>query len=113
MNNKRLFIGNLPWSVTEEQLQDMFAAIGNLVSCKLIMDKYSGKSKGFAFVEYDDEKDAEKAIKELNEKEVDGRKIIVNVAKPMEERGSGGYNSDNRNNDRRGGNQGGYNRKRY
>ncbi len=109
MNNKRLFVGNLPWSISEQELQDMFAAIGKLVSCKLIIDKYSGKSKGFAFVEYETDEDAVKAISELNEKEIDGRKIVVNVAKPMEDRGpSQNYGGDRRD-DRRGGGRRDYN----
>jgi RNA recognition motif-containing protein len=72
----------LPWSIDTEGLRQLFAAFGDIVDAKVIMDKYSGKSKGFGFVEFANEEDAKKAIAAMNEKEVDGRKIIVNVARP-------------------------------
>jgi RNA recognition motif-containing protein len=83
---KRLFVGGLSYSVTSEELQEMFAKIGKVVSANVITDKYSGRSKGFGFVEFEDDKDADKAIKEMNETEVGGRKITVNEARPREER---------------------------
>lgn len=98
---KRLFVGGLPYSVTSQQLNDMFAAVGKIVSATVITDKYTGNSKGFGFVEFEDEKDADAAIKKFNDTEVEGRKITVNVARPLEERGP--RNFDNRN--------GGFNRK--
>jgi len=103
--SKKLFIGGLPYSVTSDQLQEIFSKIGEVTSCDVIMDRYSGQSKGFGFVEMKDDKDADKAIKELDGTEMDGRKIIVNVARPREERPA----FDNRGGgDHRGSRRGGY-----
>ncbi len=88
--NTKLYVGNLDYAVTDDQLNDLFSQIGKVVSATVITDKYSGRSKGFGFVEISDEKEAEKAIKELNEKEFQGRKIIVNEARPRRPR-SGGF----------------------
>ena len=82
---KRLFVGGLPWSIGDAELQALFAKYGAVTYAKVITDKYSGKSKGFGFVELDD-KEAEKAIKELNGSDMEGRKITVNEARPMEDR---------------------------
>ena len=82
--NKTLFVGNLPFSMTEEQLLELFSAHGKVVSAKLISDKYSGQSRGFGFVEMAEETDATKAIEKLNQFAVDGRQIIVNEARPKE-----------------------------
>ncbi len=84
--SKRLYVGNLPWSVDDQKLEEMFSAHGAVSSAKVITDKYTRRSKGFGFVEFDNDEDADKAIKALNETEVEGRKMIVNVARPMEER---------------------------
>lgn len=84
---KRLFVGGLPYSVTSQQLNDMFAAVGKITSANVITDKFTGNSKGFGFVEFEEEKDADEAVKKLNETEIEGRKITVNVARPLEERG--------------------------
>ena len=96
--SKRLFVGGLPFSLTNPQLEEMFSQYGTIVNCTIITDKYSGQSKGFGFVELEDDAAADKAIEEL---------IVVNVARPMEERrpreDHGGYDS------RRGGG-GGYQR---
>lgn len=90
---KRLFVGNLSYTTTKSQIEDLFAKVGTVSSANLITDKYSGQSKGFAFVEMATDEESEKAIKELNETEIDGRKIIVNVARPQEDRtGSAGGN---------------------
>lgn len=86
MNNKRLFVGNLPFTITEDALRDLFAKAGTVVSVKIITDKFSGRSKGFAFVEMTTDEEAQKAIEMYNEQEVEGRKIIVNIARPMEDR---------------------------
>lgn len=85
MNKKKLFIGNLPWSIDNDQLNEIFSKFGTIVEAVVITERHSGRSKGFGFVEYETEEAAQKAIDELNEKEVDGRKIFVNVAKPKEE----------------------------
>lgn len=83
---KRLYVGNLPWSVDDQKLQEVFAAFGAVTSAKVISDKYTRRSKGFGFVEFENDEDADKAIKALHESDMEGRKIIVNVARPMEER---------------------------
>ncbi len=83
---KKLFVGSLPYSATQPQIEEMFAKIGKVISAQLITDKYSGQSKGFAFVEMSTDEEAEKAIKELNGYSMDGRSLVVNIAKPKEER---------------------------
>ena len=85
---KRLFVGSLPYDVTQEELQEMFAAVGTVESATLITDKFSGRSKGFGFVEMSSDEEADKAVKELNGKDVKGRNIVVNEARPREERPS-------------------------
>lgn len=89
----RLYVGNLPYTVTQDQLKDIFAPFGPVITVNLIIDKFSNRSKGFGFVELEDE-NAQNAISSLNGTEMDGRKIIVNEAKPKEEGGprrSGGF----------------------
>ena len=94
---KRLFVGNLPYSATGAQLEELFAQVGKVESCNLITDKFSGQSKGFAFVEMSTEEESKEAISKFNNYELDGRKIVVNEARPKEDRprdnshGSGGY----------------------
>lgn len=84
--SKRLFVGGLPYSIDSSQLEEMFSKFGAVLSANVITDKYSGQSKGFGFVEMDKDKEADEAIAKLNETEVEGRKIAVNVARPREER---------------------------
>lgn len=84
---KRLFVGGLPWATTEDELKDLFTAHGAVVSVKIITDKYSGRSKGFGFVEYETDEAGDAAIAALNGTDMGGRKIIVNEARPMEDRG--------------------------
>jgi RNA recognition motif-containing protein len=86
---KRLFVGSLSYDVTEGQLEELFASVGSVESANLITDKFSGNSKGFGFVEMASEEDAQKAIEQLNDKEVAGRNIVVNEAKPREDRPGG------------------------
>lgn len=81
----QIYVGNLSYSMTEDSLQKMFEKHGEVVSAKIIMDKYSGRSKGFGFVEMASKDEGEKAIQELNESEVEGRNIRVNFARPREE----------------------------
>lgn len=83
--SKRLFVGSLAYSTTAATLEALFGEVGKVENLSLITDKFSGQSKGFAFVEMDN-KDADEAIAKLNGKEVDGRKIVVNEARPREER---------------------------
>jgi len=95
----KLYVGNLPYTVDGDALNKKFTAFGTVVSATIIPDKMTGRSKGFGFVEMANAEDAEKAIKELDGKESDGRKIVVNVAKPREERPrreSGGDRRDGR-----------------
>jgi RNA recognition motif-containing protein len=81
----KLFVGGLAWATTDDSLKTLFAQAGNVVSATVIKDKYSGKSKGFGFVEMSTEEEAEKAKKELNGKDLDGRPISVNDARPRED----------------------------
>ena len=95
-NPKKLYIGNLPYSVTEDQLRDLFSQFGEIVDLKLITDKMSGRSRGIAFVEYTSDEDANKAIEATNNTELDGRAIVVNVARPPKPRTEGGFGGGNR-----------------
>ncbi len=84
--SKRLYVGNLSFQTTEQELQDLFQEIGQVDSCNLITDKVTGKSRGFGFVEMAADEDGEKAIDEFDGKEVDGRTLKVNEARPRQER---------------------------
>ncbi|OGM32495.1 RNA-binding protein [Candidatus Woesebacteria bacterium RIFCSPHIGHO2_01_FULL_44_21] len=85
MNDKKLYVGNLPYSIDKDGLLELFASYGDIVDAVVITDKFTKRSKGFGFVEFAKGEDAQKALA-LNEKEVDGRKIVVNVARPPKER---------------------------
>jgi len=89
----RLFVGNLSFNATEGELLDLFKTAGNVVKCELIVDKFTSKSRGFAFVEMGTQEEATKAIEMLNGKDLGGRAMTVNEARPREERsgGGGGY----------------------
>ncbi|MBZ0198521.1 MAG: RNA-binding protein [Ignavibacteriaceae bacterium] len=78
----KLFVGSLPWSVSDEQLQSAFEAHGQVVSAKVITDRETGKSRGFGFVEMENEAEASSAIQALNGSELSGRSIVVSEAKP-------------------------------
>jgi RNA recognition motif-containing protein len=82
----KLYVGNLPYSIDSEGLKKLFADAGEVVEAVVISDKFSGRSKGFGFVTMKDDASAEKAITDFNEKEVDGRRIKVNIARPMRDR---------------------------
>lgn len=86
----KLFIGKLPYSLTDSQLEAHFQAVGNVVSAKVITDRYTGQGKGFGFVEMGSEDEAKKAIEELNNSTLEGRTIIVSEARPREDRGNDG-----------------------
>lgn len=89
----KLFVGGLSWDTTEDSLRNFFSGVGMVSTVSIITDKFTGKSRGFGFVEMGSPEDAEKAIKELNGKTLDGRSVVVNEAKPMpprENRGFGG-----------------------
>ncbi|MCL5411322.1 MAG: RNA-binding protein [Patescibacteria group bacterium] len=78
----KLYVGNLPFGITDQQLMEMFSKFGKVDSAAVIMDKFSGKSKGFGFVELENDESAQKAIKELNGVQMDGRNVTVSVARP-------------------------------
>ncbi len=108
MDNKKLYVGNLPWTLTNDSLKEMFTQFGEVTEAVIITDRMSGRSKGFGFVTFATEEAAAAATQQMNEKEVEGRKIVVNVARPREERrpggpggfrsggGGGGYRDDRR-----------------
>jgi len=100
MDKNKLFIGSLPWSVTSDQLRELFASYGEITDAVVISDRDTGRSKGFGFVTFATEESAQKAL-EMDGKEVEGRTIVVNVAKPRVDRG--GF---------RGGDRGGFRRDR-
>lgn len=109
-----IYVGNLPYSMTEEELKEVFKPFGGVESATIIKDKFSGESRGFGFVEMGVKEEAERAIQEMSGQECQGRKLIVNEARPREERpprSSGGYQGGGRSDrgDRggRGGFQGG------
>ncbi len=81
--SKKLFVGGLAWGTTNETLGQAFAQYGNVVSATVITDKFSGKSKGFGFVEMSTEEESQKAMQEVNGKEIDGRAISVSEARPQ------------------------------
>lgn len=99
----KLFVGNLPFSMTEDQINDLFAQYGTVVSVKLIIDKMTGRSRGFAFVVMED---AKEALDKTNGMEVEGRQLIVTVARPLSP--DGGNRGPRRFNNNRGGGNGGF-----
>lgn len=84
MKNK-LFVGNISWDATDDSLKELFASVGTVVEAKIITDKFSGRSKGFGFVTMETEEEATAAVEQLNGKELDGRAINVDLARPKEE----------------------------
>ncbi|MBU2632835.1 RNA-binding protein [Patescibacteria group bacterium] len=120
---KKLFVGGLSWNTNDATLSEYFSSFGSVISANVVTDRYTGKSRGFGFVEMATEEEAEKAIKEANGADFDGRRIIVSEAKPQEKRefsgsgGSGGSGGgygrrDDRDRNRNSGNRGG-SRSRY
>lgn len=96
--SKKLYVGSLSYSTTDESLKDAFSAYGTVESATVIVDKMSGRSKGFGFVEMSSEAEAQSALEQMNGKELDGRQIKVSEARPQEERPrqSGGFNRQRR-----------------
>jgi RNA recognition motif-containing protein len=88
--NKKLYIGGLAYSVTDEQLKTLFESHGTVESAKVIMDRYTDRSRGFGFVEMSTQQEAEQAIQALNGTELEGRSLTVNESKPRENRSSSG-----------------------
>ena len=87
MNQNRLFVGNLSYQTMENDLQDYFAQAGVVTAVNVMMDKVTGKSRGFAFIEFATAEEANKAVEQFHNKEFQGRALTVNVARPKEERG--------------------------
>ncbi len=112
---KKIYVGNLPFSATNESLSEMFATFGDVSSSKIVTDRDTGRSKGFGFVEMSDSAEADSAIESLNGKDMGGRALTVNEARPMEPRTGGFGGGGNRGGDRggRSGGFGGGGRSRY
>ncbi len=89
MSNK-IYVGGLPFSTTDGQLEEIFSAHGTVESARVITDKFTGKSRGFGFVEMSSSNEAQKAIESVNGTEIEGRTLTVNEAKPQEKRSGGG-----------------------
>lgn len=100
MNNRKLFVGNVGYSVTENELRDLFAQVGNVESVNIVKDKFTGNSRGFAFVEMSSSDEARQAVQDLNNKDVGGRSLKVSEARSRENRDSNGN-----------GNRGGFSRR--
>lgn len=91
-----IYVGNLSYDVTDDKLREVFEAYGEVSSAKVISDKYSGRSKGFGFVEMDNDEEAQAAIDQLDGAEIDGRSVKVNEAKPREDRPRNDRGGNNR-----------------
>ena len=83
--SKRIYVGNLPWSVTKDKLDELFSSFGEIEESLVVVNKYTGRSRGFGFVTFKNDADADKALAEMNEKEVEDRNLSVREAKPMRE----------------------------
>lgn len=90
---KKLYVGNLPYSVTEEQLREMFSQVGEIADAAVVSDRYTGQSKGFAFVEMESDEAAQAAIDKFDGQDMGGRQLVVNEARPREDRSGGGGRS--------------------
>lgn len=82
----KLFVGSLPWAVDDQKLGDLFSEFGSVVSAVVLKDRMTGRSRGFGFVEMENDQEAQEALEKLNGSDMDGRKIVVNVARPREDR---------------------------
>lgn len=89
--NRKLYVGNLPYQTTEEDLQELFSRAGAVDTVRVMRDQATGRARGFAFVEMASEADAEKAVNELHDQDYGGRKLTVNEARPQPARAGGGY----------------------
>jgi len=90
MNSNKLYVGGLPYSVTDDQLQEIFSPHGTVESARVITDRMTGRSRGFGFVEMSTQSEAEEAIQKMNGTDLEGRSLTVNEAKPQQERSGGG-----------------------
>jgi RNA recognition motif-containing protein len=103
-----IYVGNLSWTMTDDDLSNLFTQYGSVTSAKILKDKMNGRSKGFGFVEMDDEEAAKTAIASLNESEVQGRKLIVNESQPRQDGAAGGFKKRSFGTGSGGGTGGGY-----
>ncbi|OGM60148.1 hypothetical protein A2892_03030 [Candidatus Woesebacteria bacterium RIFCSPLOWO2_01_FULL_39_10b] len=92
-NGKKLYVGNLPYTLTSDQLRELFAEAGSIADVVVISDRATGRSKGFGFVEFASDAEAAKAVEMFNGKDVQGRPLVVNVARPKEENPRSNYGS--------------------
>ena len=92
--NNKIFVGNLPWSIKNDQLRDLFAQFGEIVEAIVIQERRTGRSKGFGFVTFTTPEAADAAVQEMHGKEVEGRNIVVNKARPREERPQRDFNNE-------------------
>ena len=92
----KLFVGSLPWAVDDAQLEDLFKDFGQVTSAKVIVDRDTNRSKGYGFVEFENDDDAKAAVDKLNGSDVQGRAIVVNEARPREDRPRRDFGGDNR-----------------
>ena len=106
--SKRIYVGGLPFSTTEAEMNTLFATYGAVTSAKLITDRESGQSRGFGFIEMPNDAEAATAMEKLNGSDYGGRKLTINEARPMEARSSGGGDRGGRGGGGRGGDRGGY-----
>ncbi len=115
MNESRLFVGNLSYQTMENDLQEYFSQAGVVTSVNLMLDKFTGKSRGFAFIEFSTSEEANKAVEMFHGKDLQGRALTVNIARPREERAprSGGGGGGGGGGGYRGGREGGGRRDRY
>lgn len=81
---KKLYVGNLPWSVDNSKLAELFQKYSSVTSANVIMDRQTGRSRGFGFVEFSDDAEALKAVEEMNGADIEGRKLVVNEARPLQ-----------------------------
>lgn len=79
---KKLYVGNLPWSVDDAKLAEIFSKYSSVTSANVIKDRETGRSRGFGFVELSDDEEADRAVQEMNDADIDGRKLVVNEARP-------------------------------
>lgn len=105
-----IYVGNLSWNLKDQDLANLFTPYGEVASAKIVMDKFTQRSKGFGFVEMASDEQAQAAIAQLNGSEVDGRNLVVNESRPKEEGGGGGFKKGGGGGFNRGGGGGGFNR---
>jgi cold-inducible RNA-binding protein len=110
---KKLFVGGIPWATTSDDLSQLFGQYGQVTSAVVISDKMTGRSRGFGFVEFANDADAEAAIAGQNEKEFNGRTLVVKEAKPLEDRPKRNFGDRGGFGGGRSGGRGGYNNDRY